>query len=96
MMLRLILALQSVGATGIPPDFDLGKVKPSDDPNAIVVTARKQSQRIERTPIDTGPPLGRAETDLIGNARIDAHVESGTMAGGASSQRAMVRVKIPF
>ncbi|MEC3912242.1 hypothetical protein U5A82_17700 [Sphingobium sp. CR2-8] len=43
MMLRLVLALQSVGTTGIPPDFDLKKVKPSPDADAIVVTGRRQS-----------------------------------------------------
>lgn len=95
-MLGLILTLQTIGAGEIPADFDLRSVRPAPDPNAIVVTGRRTDQRIERPPIDTEPPLGRAETGLIGNAKIDLHVESGTLAGGASSQRAMVRIKIPF
>ncbi|MDI1294961.1 MAG: hypothetical protein PSY12_03620 [bacterium] len=42
-MLRLILALQSVGTVPIPSDFDLKKVQSSPDANAIIVTARRQS-----------------------------------------------------
>ncbi|WP_298394894.1 hypothetical protein [Sphingobium sp.] len=95
-MLRLILILQSVGAGEIPPDFDLAKVKPSPDANAIVVTARKQSQRIERLPEDMEPPLGRAEFGLFGKAKGDVHVDSQSFGNGTTSQRVMVRIKLPF
>lgn len=97
MMLRLILALQSVGGADIPADFDLQKVKPSPDANAIVVTARRQSQRIDRSqPPDTEPPLGRAEFGLFGQAKGNVHVESQGFGNGTTSQRVMVGVKIPF
>lgn len=95
-MLRLILALQSVVASDIPPDFNLSKVKPSPDPGAIIVTARRQSQRIERAPLDTEPPLGRAEIGLFGDAKANLHVESQSFGNGTTSQRVMVGIKIPF
>jgi hypothetical protein len=97
MMLRLILASQSVGAAEIPADFDLQKVKPSPDANAIIVTARRQSQRVDRSePPDTEPPLGRAEMGLFGKVKGNVHVESQSMGNGTTSQRVMVGVKIPF
>mgnify|MGYP006194897645 CR=1 FL=1 len=46
-MLRLLMALQSVGGTDIPPDFDLQKVQPAPNPNAIVVTGRRRECRFE-------------------------------------------------
>lgn len=97
-MLRLILALQSIGATDIPPDFNLRNVKPSADPNAIVVTARKQSQRVDREMLATSdePPLGRAETGLFGKVKGNLRVESQGMANGTTSQRVMVGIKLPF
>lgn len=95
-MLRLVLTLQSVGATGIPPDFDLKKVQPSPDADTIVVTARKQNHRIDREPADTEPPLGRAEIGLFGDAKANLHVESQSLGNGTTSQRVMVKVKIPF
>lgn len=91
-MLCLILALQNVGA--IPPDFDLKSVRPSLD--TIVVTARRQSQRIEPTPVSEEPPLGRAEMGLFGKVKGNLHLESQSMANGTTSQRVMVGVKIPF
>ena len=95
MMLRLVLALQSVGPTTIPPDFDLNKVKPSPDANAIIVTARK-SQRVDREPLSTEPPLGRAEIGLFGDVKANLHVESQSLGNGTTSQRVMVGVKVPF
>ncbi|MBZ9648697.1 hypothetical protein K9B33_14190 [Sphingobium sp. 3R8] len=96
MMLRLVLALQSVGATDIPPDFDLKRVKPSPDANAIIVTARKPSQRVDREPLSIEPPLGRAEIGLFGDVKANLHVESQGFGNGTTSQRVMVGVKIPF
>lgn len=98
MMLHLILALQSAGAADIPADFDLRMVKPSPDANAIVVTARRQSQRVDNDPdpSNTEPPLGRAEMGLFGKVKGNVHVESQGMANGTTSQRVMVGVKIPF
>ncbi|WP_261935459.1 hypothetical protein [Sphingomonas bisphenolicum] len=96
MMLRLVLALQSVGATDIPPDFDLKRVKPSPNTNAIIVTARKPSQRVDREPLSIEPPLGRAEIGLFGDVKANLHVESQGFGNGTTSQRVMVGVKIPF
>lgn len=93
-MLRLILALQAGGT--IPPDFDLKNVRPSPEAGSIVVTARRQSQRIERTPIDTEPPLGRAEIGLLGKVKGNVHVESQGFGNGTTSQRVMVGIKLPF
>jgi hypothetical protein len=97
MMLRLILALQSVGAGDIPPDFDLKKMQPSPDANAIVVTARRSSQRIEREPVgEEEPPLGRAEFGLFGKVKGNVHAESQSFGNGTTSQRVMVGIKLPF
>lgn len=98
MTFGLILALQgaaAMDATAIPPDFDLKRVQPSED-GSIVVTARRQSQRIEPQPISEEPPLGRAETGLFGKVRANVHVESQALAGGATSNRVMVGIKMPF
>ena len=93
-MMRLILALQTVGATGIPSDFNLKSVKPSA-PDTIVVTGRRRSQRIEPDAITGEPPLGRAEI-AIGNAKADLQVSSQSFGNGTTSQRVMVGIKIPF
>ncbi len=90
-MLRLILALQ-----GVPADFDLRTVRPTAPPDAIVVTARRQSQRIEREPVGIEPPLGRAEFRLFGNVKGNVHVESQSFGNGTTSKRVMVSVKVPF
>jgi len=96
MMLHVVLALQSVGVGNIAPDFDLKKVKPSPDANAIVVTARAQRQRIDRERIQSEPPLGRAEIGLFGDTKANLHVESQSFGNGTTSQRVMVGIKIPF
>lgn len=98
MILRLMMALQSIGAGAgdIPADFDLKSVKPSPDANAIIVTGRHQSQRVEREAVSTEPPLGRAETGLFGKVKGNLHVESQSFGNGTTSQRVMVGVKVPF
>lgn len=97
-MLRLLLALQTIGPAQIPADFDLKQVQPSSDPNAIVVTARRQSQRVDRDMVATSeePPLGRAEMPLFGKVKGNLHVESQGMGNGTTSQRVMVGIKLPF
>ncbi|MBU0868161.1 MAG: hypothetical protein KJ876_08460, partial [Alphaproteobacteria bacterium] len=69
-MLRFVLALQAMGE--IPPDFDLKKVQPSVD--SIVVTARRQNQRIDSAPVTEEPPLGRAEMELFGKVKGNVRV----------------------
>ncbi|GBH29210.1 MAG: hypothetical protein EPO45_11310 [Sphingobium sp.] len=91
-MLRFVLALQAMGE--IPPDFDLKKVQPSVD--SIVVTARRQNQRIDSAPVTEEPPLGRAEMELFGKVKGNVRVESQGMGNGTTSQRVMVGVKIPL
>lgn len=98
-MLRLLMILQTVGAVSgnpISSDFDLKDVKSTPEAGSIVVTARKRSQRIEREPASEEPPLGRAEMRLFGKAKANVHVESADMGNGATSQRVMVGMKIPF
>ncbi|MEA3390640.1 hypothetical protein [Sphingobium sp. CCH11-B1] len=95
-MLRFLLLLQAVGSGDIPADFDLAKVKPSPDSNAIIVTARRPGQRIEREPVSNEPPLGRAEIRLFGNVKGNVHVESEGFGNGTVSQRVMVGIKLPF
>jgi hypothetical protein len=97
-MLRLLMALQSVGGTDIPPDFDLQNVQPAPSPNAIVVTGRRRDERVDREVVATSeePPLGRAETTLFGKVKGNVHVESQTLANGMTSQRVMVGIKLPF
>ena len=97
-MLRLLMALQSVGGTDIPPDFDLQKVQPAPNPNAIVVTGRRRDERVEREVAATSeePPLDRAKTTLFGKVKGNVHVESQTMANDTTSQRVMVGIKLPF
>jgi len=97
MMLRLILSLQSAGSAGIPADFDLRKLTPAPAGDAIVVTARRQSQRIETgEPQNMEPPLGRAEIGLFGKVKGNLQVQSQTFGNGTTSQRVMVGIKLPF
>jgi hypothetical protein len=93
-MMRWAMLLQVIGTA--PPDFDLRSVRSSADHDAIVVTGRRPIQRIERDPAPTEPPMGRAEIPLFGKVRGDVRLESGALAGGATSQRVMVGVKLPF
>ena len=95
-MMRFAMLLQVAGAAEIPPDFDLRAVRPSADPNAIVVTGRRPSQRIEPTAESAEPPLGRAEIGLFGQVKGNLHVESQTFGNGTVSQRLMVGIKLPF
>ncbi|QGP80223.1 hypothetical protein GL174_08420 [Sphingobium sp. CAP-1] len=96
-MLRLMMALQSAGAGDIPADFDLKKVQPAADASAIVVTAQRRNQRIERAPPPgTEPPLGKAEFRLFGQVKANVHAESQGFANGTTSQRVMVGIKLPF
>jgi hypothetical protein len=99
MMVRLLMALQSAsGATTpiLPIDYDLRKAPAATDKGAIVVTGRRASQRIEREPVSTEPPLGRAEMGLFGKVKGNVHVESQSFGNGSSANRAMVTIKVPF
>lgn len=100
MMVRLLMALQGAAAaqTPIAPiDYDLRRAPSVKETGAIVVTARRRSQRIDPAPPpDTEPPLGRAEMGLFGKVRANVHVASESFGNGTTSQRVMVGIKLPF
>lgn len=79
-----------------PIDFDLRTVKPATD--EIVVTARRQDD--QRMPPLTAyvaeEALPRAETGLFGNVRGAITAEQHALPGGVISNRAMVKLKVPF
>ncbi|WP_336968889.1 hypothetical protein [Sphingobium aromaticiconvertens] len=99
MMVRLLISLQSAAAAAvpiIPIDYDLRKTAASTDTGGIIVTGRRLSQRVEREPLSTEPPLGRAEIGLFGQVKGNIHVESASFGNGTTSNRAMVTFKVPF
>jgi hypothetical protein len=99
MMVRLLMSLQGAAAAAapiVPLDYDLRKTPPSADAGGIVVTGRRLSQRVEREPLSTEPPLGRAEMGLFGKVKGNVHVESQSFGNGTTSTRAMVTLKVPF
>ncbi|WP_443970380.1 hypothetical protein [Sphingobium sp. CR28] len=75
--------------------FDLSKAK-QRDPDAIIVTGRRTDHRLKTDNSPAEPPPIRAETRLFGNARASAEVEQSVLANGAVSDRAMIKLKIPF
>ncbi len=75
--------------------FDLSRVKPSD-PDAIIVTGRRTDHRLKTDNSPAEPPPIRAEIRLFGNVRASAEVEQNVLANGAISDRAMIKLKIPF
>lgn len=112
MSLTLILALQAAAppAPGLAAiDFDLARLPRLDfgiggarcdraDPSAIVVCGRRGAGAY---PLDEmagmfEPRRIVAETRLFGNLIGDAHVEAVPMDRGAVSNRAMLRLRLPF
>jgi len=105
----VVLALQAAAA---PPaiaeiDFDLaryseiargGSACRRDDPNVIVVCARHGNgdYPIEEMARIFEPRRIVAQTRLTGPLIGDAHVESVPLDRGAVSNRALVRVTLPF
>ncbi len=111
MYLSLMMLLQA-GVAGPPdvttsanigPGFDLHKLSavpdcPKPVAGEIVVCASVDAQstfRLRPLPPDPGDAPLKAETQ-IGKAKLSAEAESATLSGGTISNRAMVRVKIPF
>lgn len=69
-----------------------------DEKGDIVICGRSQDgNRIGRIDPDryAGKPV-RAETGVIGQLRVAAEAEQGTLPNGQTSPRAMVRLKLPF
>ncbi len=75
--------------------FDLARVKPNDA-GEIIVTGRRTDHRLTTDNSPAEPPPIRAETRLFGNVRASAEVEQSVLANGAVSDRAMIKLKIPF
>jgi hypothetical protein len=105
-MFLLMLAAEASAAPAQPPampepitpiDFDLQNVAPASAANEIVVTARRNDQRLEPlTAFAAAPAIPRAETGLIGNLRAGIAAEQHQLPGGVVSNRLMVKLKLPF
>jgi hypothetical protein len=96
-VIALWLALAETALTQpIPPLEVTPHCRPGTG-DEIVVCGRPDSQRIREqpTPVET-PAIPRAEWRLAGSTKLSLDGESATLAGGATSTRAMVRVKIKF
>ena len=80
-----------------PIDFDLGKVRPAPARDEIVVTARRDDQRIRPlTQFKQDEALPRAETGLVGNLRGGVGLDKKVLPGGVVSNRVMMNLKLPF
>ena len=92
----LALAAQAALTQPIPPLELLARCHQGEG-DEIVVCARPNDQRIREQPAPAGQPaIPRAESRLSGNTKLSVDAESAGLAGGATSNRAMVRVKIKF
>lgn len=98
-MKLLLIALQAVAGPAlddprlhaVPRQCALG-----EDGEVTVCARRADPYRIPRLPdryAESAPP--KAETTVLGNAKVGVEVEQGSV-GGVSSNRAMARLKIPF
>jgi hypothetical protein len=100
-MIAMMLALQEASAS-LPReailaiDFDLARPpKPSPSPGDIVVTARRQSQRLPPLPDLREDLLPKAETKLFGG-KAAIVTEAHGLPGGVTSNRIMLRWKMKF
>lgn len=105
MLVGIVLALQTGAAgTGTAPreSFDLRRLPPREGREAGEIVVRGQrgaDMRFRLEPLPAArfeePPL-RAEVPVIGDAMVSAEGESVGVGPGVVSNRAMVRLKIPF
>lgn len=80
-----------------PIDFDLGKVAPAPARDEIVVTARRDDQRVRPlTRFKQDEALPRAETGIIGDLRGGVALDKQGLPGGVVSNRVMMKLKLPF
>lgn len=108
MRLAIMMALQAAPVAGPPLPAELRPVKPASTPDAvpcgtpdrrgdIVVCGRAAGadrlQRLDETRYAERPI--RAATTL-GKTRLSAEAEQGSLPGGQSAPRAMLRLKMPF
>lgn len=99
-MLGVLLLAQAVAGPVLPmpPRPRKGARCPvSSDPGDVVVCARdNDAYRLNPLPPRyDSPALPKAELG-IGNNKLAAEAEHATLAGGAQSQRLMIRLKIPL
>ena len=91
------VATAGVGQSLEEVHFDLARMKPSAEAGDIVVTGRRRDHRLHEGLRETEEStLPRAETGLFGKVRGSIEGEQEVLAGGAVSNRAMVKLKIPF
>jgi CTP:molybdopterin cytidylyltransferase MocA len=78
--------------------FDLALARPAEESDeTIVVTGRRRNHRLKADLAETEAPLlPRADVGLFGSVRAAAEVEQSVLEGGAISNRAMVKLQIPF
>ena len=101
----LMLLLQAGAALADPAviDFDLRSAAAPESctgsTGEIVVCGRRQVDEPYRLkplpPGDFEPRLPKASVGVLGGT-VSAHGETATMPGGATSNRAMVTLKLPF
>lgn len=100
-MQRLLLFAQAVAMSPMP-DFDLEQVRPAPAPcgsasgEDIVVCGRRRDQRLQ-APDERFEPdhrLPKAEVG-VGGAKLSVEGEAASI-GGIPTNRAMIRLKIPF
>ena len=99
-MLALLMAYQALvgeaGARLIESDFDLGRAEPAADADTIVVTGRRRPDpRHVALPERRAADVPRADIPLLGDTHLSLDVEQGEVAN-APSNRAMIRLKVPF
>jgi len=99
-MLSVLMACQLMAGAADRPlietDFDLQQVAPAGDSDTIVVTGRRRpSPRLIPLPNMREPTLPRADIPLFGDTHVSLDVEQGEVAN-APSNRAMVKIRIPF
>jgi hypothetical protein len=96
-VIALWLALAETALTQPVPPLEVTQHCRPGTADEIVVCARPDSQRIREqpAPVET-PTIPRAEWRLSGNTKLSLDAETAALAGGATSTRAMVRVKIKF
>ena len=100
-ILLFMAALQAFAGPPAPVVPHAAPVAPtcptSPDPDDVVVCAG-DPDRFRLKPLPprvAGPVLPKAETRVFGNAKVAAETEAASV-GGFVSNRAMVRLKVPF
>ncbi|MCW6534312.1 hypothetical protein [Sphingomonas lycopersici] len=95
----LLLALQAVAGPVLAearPRLAERTCPPAREGEVTVCGRREEPFRLKRLPARYDESaLPKAETTVLGNARLGVETDQGSV-GGVSSNRAMVRLKVPF